>query len=281
MPSRVKLGAKLILLHLLYIFVGLLVVGPLLWALASSLRPRDEIFRYLMPFSIKALFPTTPTLEAYRVIFFDKDFGRAVLNTGFVALATVVGGLLVAMLAGFAFARMDFPGKRALFVLTVVTFMVPFEAIAIPLYELIQRLHWVDTYAALIVPGIANGIAIFLFRQAFAELPNDLVDAARLDGASWLGILFTIFLPLTKPVIVGAALLLFLFQWESFLWPLIAVRDERYKVVQVALSDFQLQFQTLWEQLFAASIVAAVIPLLVLLPFQRYYVRSLIGTGLK
>jgi multiple sugar transport system permease protein len=281
MPSRVNLGAKRILLHLLYIFVGLLVVGPLLWALASSLRPRDEIFRYLMPFSIKALYPTTPTLEAYRVIFFDKDFGRAVLNTGFVALATVAGGLLVAMLAGFAFARMEFPGKRALFVLTVVTFMVPFEAIAIPLYELIQRLHWVDTYAALIVPGIANGIAIFLFRQAFAEIPNDLVDAARLDGASWLGILFTIFLPLTKPVIVGAALLLFLFQWESFLWPLIAVRDERYKVVQVALSDFQLQFQTLWEQLFAASIVGAVIPLLVLLPFQRYYVRSVVGTGLK
>jgi multiple sugar transport system permease protein/putative chitobiose transport system permease protein len=273
--------ARRILLHLLYVFVGLLVMGPLLWALASSLRPRDEIFRYLMPFSVKALYPTTLTLEAYRAIFFDRDFGRAVLNTGFVAIATVVGGVLVAALAGFAFARLEFPGKRALFVLTVVTFLVPFEAIAIPLYELIQGLGWVDSYAALIVPGVANGIAIFLFRQAFAEIPNDLVDAARLDGASWLGILFHIFLPLTKPVIVGASLLLFLFQWESFLWPLIAVRDQRYKVVQVALSDFQLQYQTLWEQLFAASIVAAVIPLLLLLPFQRYFVRSVIGSGLK
>ena len=281
MSTRSIAVAKGILLHLLYIFVGLLVVGPLLWALASSLRPRDEIFKFLMPFSLKALYPTTPTLEAYRVIFFDKDFGRAVLNTGVVAVATVVGGLLVAALAGFAFARLEFPGKRALFGLTVVTFLVPFEAIAIPLYDLIQQLGWVDTYAGLIVPGVANGIAIFLFRQAFAEIPNDLVDAARLDGASWLGILFHIFLPLTKPVIVGASLLLFLFQWESFLWPLIAVRDERYKVVQVALSDFQLQFQTLWEQLFAASIVAAVIPLLLLLPFQRYYVRSVVGTGLK
>jgi multiple sugar transport system permease protein len=272
---------KRILIHLLYLFVGLIVVGPLLWALASSLRPRDEIFRYLMPFSVKALYPTTLTLEAYRTIFFEKGFGRAVLNTGFVALATVAGGLVVAALAGFAFARLEFPGKRPLFMLTVVTFLVPFEAMAIPLYDLIQRFGWVDTYAGLIVPGVANGIAIFLFRQAFAEIPNDLVDAARLDGASWLGILFHIFLPLTKPVIVGASLLLFLFQWESFLWPLIAVRDERYKVVQVALSDFQLQFQTLWEQLFAASIVAAVIPLLLLLPFQRFYVRSVIGSGLK
>ena len=281
MRTRPSTVAKRILLHLLYIVVGLVVVGPLLWALASSLRPRNEIFEYLMPFSLKALYPTTPTLEAYRVIFFDKGFGRAVLNTGLVAVATVAGGLLVAALAGFAFARLEFPGKRALFGLTVVTFLVPFEAIAIPLYDLIQQLRWVDTYAGLIVPGVANGIAIFLFRQAFAEIPNDLVDAARLDGASWLGILFHIFLPLTKPVIVGASLLLFLFQWESFLWPLIAVRDERYKVVQVALSDFQLQYQTLWEQLFAASIVAAVIPLLLLLPFQRYYVRSVVGTGLK
>ncbi len=281
MSSRPIRIARHFLLHILYLFVGLLVVGPLLWALASSLRPRDEIFQYLMPFSVKALYPTTPTLEAYRTIFFEKDFGRAVLNTGFVAIATVVGGLLVAALAGFAFARLECPGKRGLFVLTVVSFLVPFEAIAIPLYDLIQQFGWVDTYAGLIVPGVANGIAIFLFRQAFAEIPNDLVDAARLDGASWLGILFHIFVPLTKPVIVGASLLLFLFQWESFLWPLIAVRDERFKVVQVALSDFQLQFQTLWEQLFAASIVAAIIPLLLLLPFQRYYVRSVIGSGLK
>jgi len=168
MTRPLAIAGKRLLLHGLYIIVGILVVGPLLWALASSLRPRDEIFRYLMPFSIEALFPTTPTLEAYRVIFFEKDFGRAVLNTGLVAVATVVGGLLVAALAGFAFARLEFPGKRALFVVTVVTFLVPFEAIAIPLYELIQGLGWVDTYAALIVPGVANGIAIFLFRQAFA-----------------------------------------------------------------------------------------------------------------
>jgi multiple sugar transport system permease protein/putative chitobiose transport system permease protein len=270
-----------VLLHLLYVLVAILVIGPLLWALSSSLRPREDIFRYLMPFSLEALYPTTVTLEAYRAIFFDKGFGQAVLNTGIVAIATVVGGVLVAAMAGFAFARLQFPGKQALFVLTVVTFLVPFEAIAIPLYGLVQRLGWIDSYAALIVPGVANGIAIFLFRQAFSEIPNELVDAARLDGASWLGILFTIFLPLSKPVIVGASLLLFLFQWESFLWPLIAVRDERYKVVQVALSDFQLQYQTLWDQLFAASIVAAVIPLLLLLPFQRYYVRSVVGTGLK
>jgi multiple sugar transport system permease protein len=272
---------KRALVHLGYLLVALVFLFPLWWALSSSLRPVDDVFRYTSPFSLKALYPTEPTLAAYKEIFTGKGFGRAILNTLLVSAATVAGGIAVAALAGFAFARIEFPGRRVLFVLTVVTFMVPFEGIAIPLYDLMGSLGWIDTYAALIAPGIANGVAIFLFRQFFAEIPQDLVDAARLDGAGWLTVLVQIFLPLSKPVAIGASLLLFLFQWESFLWPLIAVRSEQYKVVQVALGDFQLQFQTLWDQLFAASVVAAAIPLLILLPLQRYYVRSLVGTGIK
>jgi multiple sugar transport system permease protein len=272
---------KRTLVHLGYILVALVFVFPLWWALSSSLRPVDDVFRYTSPFSLKALYPSDPTLAAYREIFVGKGFGRAILNTFLVSAATVVGGITVAALAGFAFARIEFPGRRVLFVLTVVTFMVPFEGIAIPLYDLMGSLGLIDTYAALIAPGVANGVAIFLFRQFFAEIPQDLVDAARLDGAGWLTVLVQIFLPLSKPVAIGASLLLFLFQWESFLWPLIAVRSEQYKVVQVALGDFQLQFQTLWDQLFAASVVAAAIPLLILLPLQRHYVRSLVGTGIK
>ncbi|MDP9363990.1 MAG: carbohydrate ABC transporter permease [Chloroflexota bacterium] len=272
---------KRALVHLGYLLVALVFVFPLWWALSSSLRPVDDVFRYTSPFSLKALYPSKPTLAAYQEIFAGKGFGRAILNTFLVSAATVVGGIVVAALAGFAFARIEFPGRRVLFVLTVVTFMVPFEGIAIPLYDLMGNLGWIDTYAALIAPGIANGVAIFLFRQFFAEIPQDLVDAARLDGAGWLTVLVQIFLPLSRPVAIGASLLLFLFQWESFLWPLIAVRSEQYKVVQIALGDFQLQFQTLWDQLFAASVVAAAIPLLILLPLQRYYVRSLVGTGIK
>ena len=272
---------KRVLVHLVYLLVALVFPFPRCWALPSPLRPVDDVFRYASPFSLKALYPSEPTLAAYREIFAGKGFGRAILNTFLVSAATVAGGIVVAALAGFAFARIEFPGRRVLFVLTVVTFMVPFEGIAIPLYDLMGSLGWIDTYAALIAPGIANGVAIFLFRQFFAEIPQDLVDAARLDGAGWFTVLVQIFLPLSKPVAIGASLLLFLFQWESFLWPLIAVRSEQYKVVQVALGDFQLQFQTLWDQLFAASVIAAAIPLLILLPLQRYYVRSLVGTGIK
>lgn len=268
-------------LHALYIVISLFFLIPLYWALVSSFKPIDQIFRDTMPISWKAFYPVAATLDAYIEIFTGKNYGVSVLNTFIVAIATVLGGLLVAITAGFAFARFDFPGKEALFVLTVFTFMVPFEAIAIPLYDLVQQLGWLDTYQALIVPGIANGIAVFLFRQFFADIPTELVEAARLDGASWLRVLFEIFLPLSKPVIIGASLLLFLFQWQSFLWPLIAVRSDRFKVIQVALSDFELEHYTLWNELFAATIVAAVIPLVFLLPLQRHYVRSVAGTGIK
>ena len=269
------------LIHLLYLTVGFLFLLPLWWALASSLRPLNDIFKYVSPFSLAALVPDKLTLDAYRSIFLEKGFGTAVFNSLFVALATVLGGLGVNSLAGFAFAVLRFPGRNALFGITVLTFLVPFEAISIPLYTVVRSLGWLDTYLALIVPGIANGIVIFLFRQFFSQVPRELVDAARIDGASWLTIFVRIYLPLSKPVIISAALLIFLFQWESFLWPLIATRSEGLKVIQVALAGFEQRYQTLWNELFAAATLAALIPLLILLPLQRFYVQGVTAGGFR
>lgn len=271
---------RILALHLLYIIISLIFIVPLWWAIASSLRPLEDIFRFTAPFRFEALFPTTFTFEAYIAIF-NKGFGRAILNTLFVAFATIAGGLAVSGLAGFAFAKFQFPGKQLLFLFTVITFMVPFEAIAIPSYALIQQLGWLDTYWALIVPGVANGISIFLFRQFFAEIPDDLIEAARLDGAGWMTIFLRVVLPLSTPVVVSASLLMFLFQWEAFLWPLITIRSERLRVIQVALSDFQLQYQTLWNELFAASVIASLISIGLIFSLQRYYVQGVVGSGLK
>ena len=269
------------LIHLLYLTVGFLFLLPLWWALASSVRPLNDIFKYVSPFSLAALIPDKITFEAYRSIFFDRGFGIAVFNSLFVALATVLAGLGVNSLAGFAFAVLRFPGRNALFGITVLTFLVPFEAISIPLYTVVRSLGWLDTYMALIVPGVANGIVIFLFRQFFSQVPRELVDAARIDGASWLTIFVRIYLPLSKPVIVSAALLIFLFQWEAFLWPLISTRSEGLKVIQVALAGFEERYRTLWNELFAAATVAALIPLLILLPLQRFYVQGVTAGGFK
>ena len=269
------------LLHVLYLTVGFLFLLPLWWALASSVRPLNDIFKYVSPFSLAALIPDKITFEAYRSIFFDRGFGTAVFNSLFVALATVLAGLGVNSLAGFAFAVLRFPGRNALFGITVLTFLVPFEAISIPLYTVVRSLGWLDTYMALIVPGVANGIVIFLFRQFFSQVPRELVDAARIDGASWLTIFVRIYLPLSKPVIISAALLIFLFQWEAFLWPLISTRSEGLKVIQVALAGFEERYRTLWNELFAAATLAALIPLLILLPLQRFYVQGVTAGGFK
>jgi ABC-type glycerol-3-phosphate transport system permease component len=269
------------LIHVLYLTVGFLFLLPLWWALASSLRPLNDIFKYVSPFSLAALVPDKLTFEAYRNIFLEKGFGTAVFNSLFVALATVLAGLGVNSLAGFAFAVLRFPGRNALFGITVLTFLVPFEAISIPLYTVVRSLGWLDTYLALIVPGVANGIVIFLFRQFFSQVPRELVDAARIDGASWLTIFVRIYLPLSKPVIISAALLIFLFQWEAFLWPLISTRSEGLKVIQVALAGFELRYQTLWNELFAAATLAALIPLLILLPLQRFYVQGVTAGGFQ
>jgi multiple sugar transport system permease protein len=267
--------------HAFYVLVSLVFVLPLIWSLASSLRPLVEIFKYTSPFSLRAFFPDHLDLSAYISIFWEKDFGIAVLNSIFVASATVLGGLIINGLAGFVFAVFQFPGRQLLFFVTVLSFLVPFEAISIPLYNVIKMLGWIDTYYALIVPGLANGVVIFLFRQFFSQIPRELAEAARMDGAGWLRILWQIYLPLSKPVIISAGLLIFLFQWESFLWPLICTRSENLKVIQVALAGFQERYTTVWNELFAASNVATLIPLLILLPLQRFYIQGVTASGFK
>jgi multiple sugar transport system permease protein len=272
---------KRLLVHACYLFVCFVFILPLWWALASSLRPLDDIFRYVSPFSWKAFVPDKITFAAYATIFAQKGYGMAVLNSVFVAGATVLLGLVINGFAGYALAVLRFPGRNVLFFLIVLTFLVPFEAIAIPLYTVVRSIGWLDTYQGLIGPGIANGIVIFLFRQFFAQIPRELAESARLEGASWLTILFRIYLPLSKPVVISAALLIFLFQWESFLWPLIATRSESLKVIQVALAGFEERYVTLWNELFAAAIVAALIPLIILLPLQRFYVQGVTAAATK
>jgi len=159
--------------------------------------------------------------------------------------------------------------------------MIPFEVVAIPLYGLVQSLGWIDSYYGLIIPAIANGLVIFLYRQFFLDLPDALIESAHIDGASWWKIYTAIIMPLCKPITISAGLLLFISQWESFLWPLISTRSKQYKVIQVALSDFTTEHGTLWNELYAVSFIAVIIPLLLLMPFQRFFVQGVANTGSK
>lgn len=267
--------------HLALIAIAALSVLPLWWAGVSSLTESTRVFQNLSPFTWEALWPADPSLDAYVALFTETGFGRALGNSIFVVLATIAGGLVVNGLAGFAFAKFRFKGKDALFLLVLITFMVPFEVIAIPLYILVRNLGWVNTYQALIIPAIPNGLVIFMFRQLYASIPDDLIETAKIDGASWPTILWRIIVPLSRPASIAASLIIFVYQWEVFLWPLIAANTPDLMTIQVALSLFQQEYQTLWDRLFAGIMVSVLVPLAVLIPLQKYYVAGIATTGLK
>jgi len=260
--------------------LAFIVVFPLLWLALASLRPQNEIFQPVSEFGWSTFIPSRFTLDNYRALL-NGDFPLAVKNSTFVALTTVLFGVVVNALAGFAFAVFDFRGKNLLFLLVIVSFMMPFEAIVLPLYVMIRAFGWANTYQALIVPEIANGMVIFLFRQFFASIPRDFYEAARVDGASWLYIFTRIAMPLSWPTIATSSLMLFLSQWDSFFWPVVAASNSEYAVVQVAIARNINFEQNDWGGLFASTNLAILLGTIPFLLIQRFYVRTLISGGIK
>lgn len=281
---RARVGGpslEVVVIYALLILAAAIMVVPLLWAISASFTPNNKVFEYVYPFSIRAFLPVDFTLEAYQNLF-ERGFGQVIVNTLFLGFVGVIVGGTVNAMAGFAFARFKFPGKNIIFVAVILLpFLIPVDLTAIPRYILIKNLNWINTWQALIVPGLASSLIIFLFRQFFEEIPQELIDAARVDGASWLRLFLTVILPLSKPVLVTAGLLVFLGQWESFFWPLLVAPREEFRVIQVEISGAVEQYGTIWNELLAGSMLAAIIPILLVLPFQRYYIRAITGSGLK
>jgi|1186.fasta_scaffold63266_2 putative chitobiose transport system permease protein len=261
-------------------FVALLFLLPLWWTVAGALRPQRETFRTLSPVTIWTVLPKHLELANFRRLI-DGAFGRAILNSVGVTAATVVIGLAICATAAFALAVLDFPGRSAVFALMVVSFLVPFDAIAIPLTSIFRDAGLQNTYLALVLPGVGNGFAVFLLRGFFQNVPADLADAARVDGLGWWGIFLRIYLPLSKPALIGAGLILFVFQWQSYLWPLLIAPDPQYRVAPVAIAQLAGEHGVDFGGIFAGAVVTAGIPLLVLLFFQRYFTESLSSSGLK
>ena len=275
-----RTGEHLLTYGLLFI-VAIFVLLPLMWAFAASFTPNAKVFEYAFPFSLRALFPVDFTLEAYEALF-ARGFGNALKNSFWLSGVTVVLGGSINALAGFAFARFEFRGKRILFLTVILLpFLVPVDLTAIPRFILVNSLDWRNTWQALIVPGLGNSLAIFLFRQFFEEIPQDLIDAARVDGASWLRLFFNVVLPLSRPVLITAALFLFLQQWDAYFWPLLVAPRPELRLVQVAISGAVEEFRTRWNEQLAGSMLAAIVPILLLLPFQRYYIQAVTSSGLK
>jgi multiple sugar transport system permease protein/putative chitobiose transport system permease protein len=267
--------------YLLLLIYGLFVVMPILIVLLSSIRPGEEIFKNMMPFTWRTLLPTQITLKAYVALFQEYHFGKVLFNSFYVATLTVAIGILINAMAGFAFGVFRFRGREILFGFVLITFMVPFEAISIPLFQIINQFKLINTYWGLILPGIANGLVVFLFRQFFKGLPVTLFESARIDGANWMTVFTKLALPLSKPAMLSAGILIFITQWGSFFYPLLVANKPEYRVIQVAIANFFTQYQTLWNLLFASVVIAAVIPIILLLPLQRYFVQAVTQSGIK
>ena len=253
--------------------VALVLILPVWWLIASSLRPASDIFRYASEFGWRTFVPERLTLEHWRAML-ASDMPRAVLNSLFVTITTIAFGTLINSAAGFAFAVFEFPLKRPLFVLVLLTFMMPFESIVIPLYVLIRALDWTNTWQALIAPELASGLVIFLFRQFFAAIPREIYEAARVDGAGWWRIYFRLTLPLSGPVVATAVLMQFIHQWDAFFWPLVAASTPERVLVQVAIARNMTLETANWGALFASASTAVLLAMVPFLLLQRWYIRT-------
>jgi multiple sugar transport system permease protein/putative chitobiose transport system permease protein len=260
--------------------IAVLFVLPLWWTVISALRPQRETFATISPVSLWTLVPRELTLANFARLL-GTGFGRAMINSSIVTVGTLVGGLAICASAAFALAVLRFPGRAALFAVMVVSFLIPFDAIAIPLMSIFRGAGLENSYLALILPGVGNGFAVFLLRSFFLGVPTELAEAARVDGLGWWGVFWRIYLPLSKPALIGAGLILFVFQWQAYLWPLLIAPDPAMKVAPVAIAQFAGQQGVDFGAIFAGATMTALVPLLVLLFFQRYFTQSVTASGLK
>ncbi len=223
------------------------------------------------------------TLDNYRNVFSQIPLSRYFLNSLIVASITTFGQVIFASIAGYAFARFNFKYKNALFLIILITMLVPPQVNIIPLFFLMRELHLIDTYSALILPGLFGGFGIFLMRQYFLGFPKDLEEAAKIDGCNLFETFFKVALPLALPTVATLALFTFVTTWNSFMWPLIVTNSEGMRTLPVGLAIFKGSFReiTLWGELLACSVICTIPVIGVFLAGKKYFINDIMQGGVK
>jgi multiple sugar transport system permease protein len=262
--------------HLVLIPLAIVMLIPMIWMIITSFETLSET-RHFPPI----LIPSSIQWQNYTDVLQQAPFARWFMNTLIVTVVVVAGNLLFCSLAGYAFARIKFFGRDVVFILVLATLMIPFQVIIIPTFIIVRKLGLIDTLGALIVPNLAGAFGIFLLRQFFRSLPIELEEAARIDGASRLGVLFKIVLPLSGPVLATVAVVTFLWTWNDFLWPLVTLYSPNNMTLQLGLTTFQGAHSTNTHLLMAANVMS-ILPVLALFVFaQRFFIRGIATSGLK
>ncbi len=263
-------------LHAVLLGVGVLFALPFVWSISTSLKPLADLFAVT-----PTLIPSEVRWGNYRDVFETVPFGRFYLNTILVTLARVVGQVFLASLAAFAFARLRFPGREALFVLLLSALMIPEQVIIIPRYILLREFGWLDSYQGLIVPLLFSAFGTFLLRQFFLGIPNDYQEAATLEGANPFQIYWQIFLPLARPALAAFAFLVLQWSWNEFLWALIVTNSTENQVLSVGIALFQGERATNTAVMMAAANMATIPVLVLFVLFQRQLIEGITLSGLK
>jgi len=249
---------------------------PILWMVSTSLKPLDEVFALPVQW-----WPTEPRWENYSNAWNRFPFGRYALNSGIVSLSVTVLNVVLSGFAGFALAKHRFFGRQVLFLVMLATLMLPIEALMIPTFLIVKELDWLNTYQGLIIPAAADAFGVFLMRQTMLHVPDALIEAARIDGASEVRIYFRIIMPLLWPATVTLAIFVWRETWDAFVWPLLIVSQDHLRTVPLGLQRFQEENLTTYNEAMAMSCVA-MLPLAVLFfVFQRAFMQGIAGTGIK
>ncbi|HOI22576.1 MAG: carbohydrate ABC transporter permease [Spirochaetia bacterium] len=262
--------------YLVLSLFSIVMLFPFVWMLSSSLKDATQIFKL-------KLFPDAPTLDNYRYILFSESskFPRWFLNSAIVAVCTTVSVLFFDSLLGYTLSKYRFPGKNIIFMLIVSTLMIPTEMLVIPWYAMARSLKWVNTYWGIMFPGMISAFGVFLMRQFMQTIPDDLIDAARVDGRGEFMIFLTVVLPLVTPALATLAIFNFIGNWNAFLWPLIAASKPRMFTLPVGLANFSGEAGSDWHYIMTGAAVAMAPLVAVFLLFQKQIVRGIAMTGLK
>ena len=264
--------------YLSLIIISLSMLFPFFAMLNLALTPSNEIFN-----SSGVFFHTNLALENFRHVFKELPITRYFANSMIVALLTTLGQVIISALAGYAFARLNFKYKNFWFFVILVTMMVPPQVNIIPLFFLMRELHLVNTFPALILPGLFGGFGVFLMRQYFLSLPKDLEEAAKIDGCNIFQTFFKIGLPLALPAVVTLTIFTFVTTWNSFMWPLIITNSESMRTLPVGLAIFKGNFReiTMWGDLLACSVICTIPVIAIFFLGKKYFLSDLLSGAIK
>lgn len=265
-----------VLRYALVVLGALVMLFPFAWAVVTSITPTGTVLATPPDFT-----PEGAGLDAYRRLLETLPFWRILLNSAWLGVASTVLQVVTSAMAAYAFARLPFPGRGALFAVYLATLMVPLQVLVVPLFIEMRTFNLVDTYFAVLAPSIASAFGVFLLRQAIAQVPREFDEAAVLDGAGHFRIFLYVVLPLIRPALATFAIFGFMASWNSYLWPLIIIRSPEFMTIPLGLASLHGQFTTEWNVVMAGSVVS-VVPILILYVFaQKHVIASVAQSGLK